>query len=204
LQFLCYEMRATTLCMGERLRAGVFRPCCKVFRYTTLVGALAERFGNREQIHAAGRLLRTRDELLTFAPRERVRNISVVPLQIEYLAEVTGRIYVALNEFTDSWPAEFFLNIGAMKSKGFGASHLYDKQVVGFGKSELRRGRLIVRIPDQERTTEALGVRSVLSPHYGYLFIPTSETSGVYVKSLFEGSEVVAAPFLLEERGETE
>jgi len=32
---------------------------------------------------------------------------------------------------------------------------------------------------------------------YGYLFEPTSETSGIYIKSLFEGSEVVGPKFLL-------
>ena len=38
-----------------------------------------------------------------------------------------------------------------------------------------------------------------MKPIYGYLFEPIDENSGVYIKSLFEGSVVNAPTFLLED-----
>ena len=87
-KFLKYRLEANALCLGERVRGGLFRPTCRVFRYGTLVGALKARFGGRGPIHAAGRFLwpapdANRLEVLSYAPRDRARRLSKLPLAIE-------------------------------------------------------------------------------------------------------------------------
>ena len=71
--FLRYHLRAETLCLGERIRGGVFRPCSPVFRYTTLTGSLTSAFSASSPVHAVARFLpgnsdSNRLETLTFAP----------------------------------------------------------------------------------------------------------------------------------------
>ena len=85
-----------------------------------------------------------------------------------------------------------------MKSKGFGHCRLRLVEVVGF--SDPRIGKLAMRIPQEDEVKNAFGIRKVTLPIYGYLFRPTSTTGGVYVRSLFEGSEVVGLEPVLESR----
>lgn len=200
-EFLRYRLGSDALCLGERVRGGLFRPCCRVFRYGTLVGALKANFGETEPIHAAGRFVprgpdTNRLEVLTYAPRSRARVLSKIPLSIEYVANVSAELFVLSTGFTQTWPSEFTLSMGAMKSKGFGHCHVKLLEVVAFSRP--RKGRLAMRIPEEGEVENAFGIRNVLSPFYGYLFKPTSATSGVYVRSLFEGSEVVALEPILE------
>ena len=79
--------------------------------------------------------------------------------------------------------------------KGFGACKLeFTKEITD---PNISRGILATRIP-----CSFLGmfmIRSVVKPFFGYLFKPTSDASGVYVKSIFEGSEVVGPNVLLKE-----
>jgi len=194
---------AETLCLGERLRGGLFRPCARVFRYSTLVGALKAHFELSSPIQATARFLpggpdTNRMEILSFGPLDRGRGLSEVPLEIEYLSNVNAEVFILKTGETVHWPRRFSLSMGAMKSKGFGRCQLNFKDEVSCQTPAI--GELCVRLPDVESIREVFGIRNVLAPVYGYLFRPTSPTSGVYVKSLFEGSRVVGYDILLTRR----
>lgn len=197
--FLHYELTAETLCLGERLRGGLFRPCGRVFRYSSLVGALKAHFEISDSIHAIARFLpgapdNNRMEILSFAPHDRGRSLSVVPLAIEYLSNVYAEVFILKTDETVRWPRYFSLSMGAMKSKGFGRCRF--KFVDEVLCQIPIMGELCVRLPDVEGIRDAFGIRNVLTPVYGYLFSPTSHISGVYVKSLFEGSRLAGYDIL--------
>ncbi len=204
--FLRYHLRAETLCLGERIRGGLFRPCSPVFRYTTLTGSLTSAFSASSPVHAVARFLpRGRDsnqlETLTFAPHDRGRFISTIPLQIEYFANVEAELFIAKTADHERYPRTLAFSMGAMRSKGFGRCEMeFDQEVTCRNP---RRGRLGVRLPDTPEVRNVFGVRNVLTPRYGYLFSPVNASAGTYVKSLFEGSTIVAYPIILEPTDES-
>lgn len=179
---------------------GTFRPCSTVFRYTTLVAALKSAFGTENGLHAVARFRRTaqsnRLETLTYAPRDRGRSVSIVPLQIEYLADVDADLFVLKSQQTAMLPRSFDFAMGAMRSKGFGRCTA--ERVREVPCDIPHTGTLCFRVPDLDEVKQALGIRNVLEPRYGYLFVPESLTSGTYVRSLFEGSRVAAYDVLLQ------
>ena len=201
-EFLRYRLDAETLCFGERQKEALFRPTSEVFRYSSLVGALKSVFGESDgnPIHAVGRFRhKPARQMLGYAPRDRGRLISTVPLEIEYLTNVQAEVFVLKNSFTQTWPREFSLSIGAMKSKGFGRCRLTREGEVQYSRSSIRKGELVVRVPDNEEVKSVFGIimPSDGSAVYGYLFKPTSQTTGVYVRSLFEESVVMAYDLVL-------
>lgn len=194
-----YTVQAEALCLGERIRGGVLRPCIDVFTYTGLVGALKARFPHPyRSIHAVGRFRNAHREILIFSPRERGREASVVPLEIECLTGVQADLYVQLNDFTVTWPSSFVFRLGAMKSKGFGQCRARKVGEVKAGEPQI--GKLIMRVPDNQDVLDALGIEEVVAPVFGYLFQPERGGTGHYVRALFEGSTVKADPILLAER----
>lgn len=194
--FLHYKLESDLLCLGERIRGSIFRPCLDVFTYTGLVGALKARFPHPYRpIHAVGRFINKKRQMLTFSPRDRACETSVVPLQIEYLSDVEAELYVELNDFTSTWPEQFILRLGAMKSKGFGECRI--TKIGEVKPAEPTCGRLAVRLPDDQKVLEAVGVSKVKAPRYGYLFEPDRGGTGHYVRALFEDSYVKACPILL-------
>lgn len=196
--FLRYKLEANLLCMGERIRGSIFRPCLDVFTYTALVGALKARFPHpTRRIHAVGRFINKRRDMLVFSPRDRGRGVSVVPLEIEYLTDVEADLFVEHNDFTATWPEAFILRLGAMKSKGFGECRI--SKTGEYKPEEPQEGKLAIRIPDDEKVKQALGLAGVRSPVYGYLFHPDRGGTGHYERGLFEESDVLADPFLLQE-----
>jgi hypothetical protein len=199
--FLRYRLRAETLCLGERIRGGVFRPCSPVFRYTSLSSALASALGTASPVHAVARFLRdnsdsNRIETLSFAPHDRGKLISVIPLQIEYFANVNAELFIAKTSDSALCPAMLQFSMGAMRSKGFGRCEI--EFVAETTCVNPVRGRLCVRLPDTAEVRSVFGIRNVLAPNYGYLFSRTAAPSGAYLRSLFEGSTVVAYPVILD------
>jgi len=192
-----YTLTSEMLCMGERIKKGTFRPTVKTIPYTQITGALKAVFGDKD-IHAVGHLIEggkhNKVEYLTYSPRERKLETSKLPLTIEFLTGVLGKIYVLENDDTKEFPEEFEVYMGAMKSKGFGLCTL--KRSNEIGEIKPKPGILNTRIPEEH--VDKFGIRNVIKPVYGYLFKPTSETTGVYVLSLFEGSQIVGPEFLLE------
>jgi hypothetical protein len=97
------------------------------------------------------------------------------------------------NDSTTVFPPQFEVFMGAFISRGFGLCRL--KRVKLVDSDPPKQGILRTRIP--MNNLETFNIRKILKPVYGYLFEPTSLTSGVYVLSLFEGSEVIAPEFLI-------
>jgi hypothetical protein len=203
-EFLRYRLQADTLCLGERIRGSLFRPCLDVLTYTALVGALKARFPQPfRTIHAVGSFTRdpgdptvNQGEILSFSPRDRGCEVSVVPLEIEYIANVRAEVFVLHNDFTTTWPHQFTMRLGAMKSKGFGHCRMALDGTVP--RSNPRPGILVSRLPEDQSVLDVFSVRKVLSPVCGYLFRPESGGTGHYARSLFEGTSLVADPIILQ------
>lgn len=195
MKFIEFDLTSDALCMGERIKGGRFRPCAKTIRYSQISGALRKKFGI-EEIHAAGYLLDNgyKIDYFTYSPKDKSRAISKVPLQVEFLSKVQGKVYVLENNFTADLPQSFEIFMGALISKGFGLCKLSKQKTI---ETKYRKdpGILKTRIPLDKQ--KIFGIKNVIKPVYGYLFEPTSPTSGIYVLSLFEGSEVVAPEFLI-------
>jgi len=190
-----YELQADKLCLGERVKGGLFRPCdTRAIRYSAITGALRSVFGG--DLHAAGYFLESpehnRVEYLTYSPRDDAIGVSKLPLTIQFLADALGRVIVKTPQ--ELLPDTFELNMGAMKSQGLGYCHF---QLLGPATMEPVRGRLLTRLPAHRAVD--FEVQRVIVPIYGYLFEPTSPVSGDYVLSLFEGSKVYGPKCLVKE-----
>ena len=196
--FLEYELRSELLCIGERTKKGTFKPCVKTIPYSSITYALRNTL-ERDDIHAAGMLdekyLSDIDKhrgIHVYSPRHRYEDVAKVPLNIEYLIDVVGRVYVLFENKIDP-KASLEINMGAFRSKGFGRCSLVFKGEVE--APAVKRGILFTRIP--EKHFDAFGITRVEKPVYGYLFEPKDILSGRYVKSVFEGSIVMGYDFLL-------
>lgn len=197
--FLAYELRSQMLCLGERAKGGLFRPCAGVFGYCAVTGTLSAYFPQMGPLRAMARFVDghsgNKRRILSFSPRDRARGLSIVPLEIEYLADVRAEVFVLLNEETAKFPQAFEISMGGMKSKGFGKCELERKKDVVVCKNP-QLGTLRARIPEESNVMQAFGVRNVLRPIYGYLYRPTSSAGGIYQRSLFEGTRLVAYDIL--------
>lgn len=201
MDFLIYELTAAALCLGERAKGNLFKPCLQTIPFSAITGALNRRFGedgDAEGFKGVGFLEkaveRNRGELLTYSPRDRVREVSKIPLQVEFLADVLATILVLASERAARLPERFELELGGLRSHGFGRAQLIFRERLAAGNP--RPGSLRVRLPEEE--APSFGIVRVEAPVYGYLFKPTREKPpGVYVRSLFEGSRVVAPEPLL-------
>ncbi|MDI6810970.1 MAG: hypothetical protein QMD80_04745 [archaeon] len=168
-------------------------------------------------------------DYLTYSPRDRGIETSKLPLTVEFLTNVLGHIYILKNGDTKDLEEEFEIVMGALKSKGFGRCKLkkvqefeitfcgkYNKEecvkILNMCKERIdenlicveimnkANGLLNTRIP--EKYLEKFGIKRWEDrPIYGYLFEPTSKTSGIYVRSIFEGSMIAGPEFLLEKGG---
>jgi hypothetical protein len=201
MKFIKYRLTSDMLCMGERLKKGTFRPTIGTIPYTQITGALKAVFGDKD-IHAVGHLVEDKKHnkvgYLTYSPRDRGIETSKLPLTIEFLTDVLGSVYIVKNEVTKDFSEEFEIRMGAMRFRGLGLCTLRKSEEIP--NITPKPGILNTRIPEEH--LEMFGVRKVLKHVYGFLFKPLSDTSGVYVKSLFEGSEIVGPKFLLEHGGE--
>lgn len=200
MEFIEYDLFSPALCLGERMKGALFRPCLKLaIPYSQITGALRRKFGG--EIHAAGYFIPgngyNRVQQLVYSPRDRVQGISRLPLQAEFLADARGKIFVVKNDDATSLPTEFEIFMGALISKGLGLCKLRRSRIIG--KVHLTRGLLQTRLPCSE--VQLFGVRNVIAPVYGYLFKPSSLIAGAYVLSIFEGSDVVAPECLVSPLG---
>lgn len=194
MEFIEYEITSDILCMGERIKKGTFRPCITTIPYSQITGALKATLG--KEVHATGCLTQDGEhnnvEYLTYSPRDRSTEISKLPLTIQILTNVLGRVFIVMNNSVEL-PNQLSLIMGALKSKGMGRCKL--KKIREIKNPATKRGTLNTRIPFDLK--EKFGIKNVVKPEYGYLFRPTSPTSGVYVISLFENSEIYGPDFLM-------
>lgn len=197
MEFMEYRITSDALYMGERPKGNIFKPCIKTIPFSQISGALNAKFG-KSNFKAVGYLTGNSEfnqtNYLIYSPRDRNSSVSKLPLQVEFLVNVLGKIYVFKNEDSKSLPDTFEIGIGGLRSKGFGNCLLHRERDLE-GK-EVSRGVLNIRIPLEEK--DSFNIRTILKPVYGYLFKPLPNTfTGNYVLSLFEGSEVVGPKFLL-------
>jgi hypothetical protein len=195
--FIEYSIHADALYIGERMKGNIFKPCINTIPFSQISGALNAKLG-RTDFKAVGILAGNsefnRTNYLTYSPRDRNSGISKLPLQVEFLSNVSGKVFIVENEASKYLSNEFEIFLGGLKSKGFGRCTLrHSKKIADITP---KKGLLHVRIPLEEK--DAFYIREIKRPVYGYLFKPIPNTfTGNYVISLFEGSEVVAPSFLL-------
>ncbi len=204
MELLEYRLTAETLCLGEVVKGGIFKPCCKTIRYSSITGALRRHcgdspdIGDENRLHACGYLIKgdglNNTEYLIYSPRDRAIELSKLPLQVEYLTNVQARIFVVGNDAGKKLPDRFTLNMGGMISKGFGVCDLV--KIATHNNPRPKQGRLMTRIPLKH--LGLFGIRECKVPIFGYLFEPHSIDTGEYTRSLFEGSIVVAPEFLVD------
>jgi hypothetical protein len=167
--------------------------------FSQISGALNAKFG-RDDFKAVGCLsgnstFNTISSMI-YSPRDRYVSSSKVPLQVEFLSNVSALVFVKQDSATDFLPDHFDIFLGGLKSRGFGECHLEKSRIVD--GSKVKPGKLKFRIPCDEMVS--FNIKKVIKPVYGYLFKPLPETfTGEYVLSLFEDTEVVAPNFMLKE-----
>jgi hypothetical protein len=201
MSFLEYQLKSEALCLGERVKKGTYRPTTMTIPYTQITGALKTLFGG-QNIHATGCISSAKKIYLTSSPKDNVIGSSKLPIITEVLTNVVGRIFIVKNEETGNLPNSFEIMIGALKTKGLGVAQLLKtREIILIDKrAYLKHGLLNTRIPLEHLAKFAIEFdREKMRPVYGYLFKPTSLTSGYYSLSLFEGSEVYGPREFLKE-----
>jgi hypothetical protein len=191
---------------------------------------LREHFGFN-QIHAVGTLINDLQnehnivDSLIYSPGDRVRGVSKIPLQVEFLTNVRGKVYIFKNQVTERLfePLDLFeIFMGAFRSKGFGKCVL--KKIGEVDTEDILKdengmsmpGLLNTRIPIKPESneeykefiqtanptrflTEKFGIRKIIEPKLGYLFEPDEKRiSGRYVLAVFEGSKMIGPRFLIQ------
>lgn len=219
MRFWEYNLSADTLVIGERIKKGTFRPlipsfspddkdskvCYRPLPYSIIVGALREFLGVGFDIpvHAAGYLTEGNEESLIIAPQDNFTGVSKLPITIQYLTKVKGKLFILVNEHTEKLLSGFNMVMGGMRYKGFGLCSL--KRLREHDEIDKAKGILLTRIPEDVLEEFGIEIDSGQNGPYrwGYLFKPTSDNGGVYVKSLFERSGVEGYKFLLEVQHES-
>jgi hypothetical protein len=197
MNYIEYKLISEALYLGERPKGNIFKPCVKTIPFSQISGALNMKFG-LQSVKAVGYLAENSDfnrvNYLIYSPKDRTSGVSKLPLQVEFLTNVLGRVFVLEDNSTSKFPNNFEVALGGMRSKGFGICILEKVQLLK--GEEVMKGILNVRIPVEEQ--ETFNIRDIKKPVYGYLFKPIPHTfTGNYILSLFEGSEVVAPKFLI-------
>jgi hypothetical protein len=201
MSFLEYQLKSEAMCLGERVKKGTYRPTAMTIPYSQITGALKALFG-RQNIHATGYICNAKKTYLTFSPKDNVTGSSKLPVITEVLTNVDGRVFIVKNEDTNDLPSSFQIMIGALKTKGLGVAQLFKIREIMLKdkKAYLKHGFLNTRIPLEHLAKFAIEFdEEKMKPVYGYLFKPTSLTSGYYLLSLFEGSEVYGPREFLKE-----
>jgi hypothetical protein len=202
MSFLEYKLKSEAICLGERIKKGTYRPTAMTIPYSQITGALRAFFGRRN-IHATGCIVNYAQKgYLIFSPKDNVTGTSKLPVTTEVLINMEGKVFVVKNEDTADFPNNFSLMIGALRTRGLGVAQLKkirEIEMIDKGKF-LKHGILNTRIPLEHLDKfEVIFDEKRMTPVYGYLFKPTSISTGDYVLSLFEGSEVRGPEFLLKE-----
>ena len=147
MEYLHYTFQSETLCIGERIKKGTFRPTVMTIPYTTITGALKSYFGG-EEIYAVGCIESYNSkDYLTYSPRDRRTGVSKIPISLEFLVNVRGHIYILKNKEAEEIPDRFKLKLGALRVKGLGYTQFIKNGIVEVDESRLEYGELNTRIP---------------------------------------------------------
>ena len=147
MRFLKFGFSSDMLILGERFKKGQYRPVITTIPYSQITGALQAIYGNgryngdAKQIHACGYFLFTDEtefrekhiKALTYSPRNRHLNSSILPIYTEFLYNVEGFVYLKENDdvkeiVQDASKGDLSLWMGGLKSKGFGSASLILKE----------------------------------------------------------------------------
>jgi hypothetical protein len=200
-----YKLEAETLCLGERNKKGTYRASISsCIPYSQITGALRAQYGGGEHefdLHGVGRLTDFGRKTIVQGVRDRVLDRSTLPIEAEILVNVTGRVYIPINDYTEHLPDPIQeLKLGAFRSRGVGRCKLTKCRggaALEIEEDAMQQGRLAVRLPDDPAVLSLFGIQKTLMPVYGYLFRPDEQhVSGQYVRALFEGS-IVRGPKVL-------
>jgi len=184
-----YKFYSDFLCLGERVKGGVYRPSAKTIPYSQIRGALKEEFGCK--LHAVGVIDSCEIGHLAITPKDRLNDGVRLPIRAMFLEEVKGKVFVVDEDKT--LPEEFFINMGGLRSRGFGLCHLKKEDMVDEEK-DIDEGWLRTRIPKD--LIGIFGIK-VIKPRYGYLYESIDVETGKYILSYFEGSKVKGPKFLI-------
>lgn len=194
MNFLHYELKADILCLGERIKKGTYRPTIQTIPYTQITGALRAYLSYRE-VHAIGNISKFKSiDQIVYSPRDRTSDVSKLPITVEALSNVVGNIFIKNNG--EVFPEEFSIVLGALRTKGFGRSKLKYLGKIDMTEDTLSEGKFNSRIPVEHLDKFMI---TVIRPVYGFLLKPISPTEAIWVKSIFEDSEIKAPKFLLKE-----
>lgn len=215
--FYEFDFTAKMLCIGERIKKGTYRPCVLTIPCSTISGALVDYTG-LDDIVAVGyfdNVHQNIKKLAVFAPQDSVSRNSKLPLTVEYLENIQGKVFILQNQtiktsetILENLPKENdqsstirTFTMGALKSKGFGSCTLEFVKELKENDFEVVEGKLKSRIYADEKYLGFFGIsiNQIIKPVYGYLFRPMSVDDGCYHLSLFEDSIVKGFSFLVEE-----
>jgi hypothetical protein len=127
-----------------------------------------------------------------------VTGVSKVPLTVEVLTDVKGKVFIKGKGGEEPPFRKLRLLLGALRSKGLGECCLTYRRLA---KLEHKEGELRSRLPEAEKGE--VGIKEVLKPIYGYLFHPHKDPSevytisGTYIRALLEGSLVKGYSFIV-------
>ena len=194
-----YNLTSECLCIGERVKGGVYKPSAKTIPYSQIRGAIERKLGLT--VHAVGVIdsIEGTDHL-TIGPKDRSTDIVRLPIKAMYLKGVKGRIFIINeNNISNKLGNDITLYMGGLRMKGFGECFLSNKREFEVKEEGFEDGILNTRIPID--VAGVFGI-TVLKEKLGYLFEPEDEETGKYVLSYFEGSKIKGPEFLLERRSE--
>jgi hypothetical protein len=201
-RFWEYKLKAEILCLGERVKKATFRPSVRTIPSTQISGALRAVLGR--EVWAIGYfdedyLKAPKVRHMVHAPRDVATGVSKIPLIVEVLEDVRGRVFIeAWAEEPEAEHQRIELVLGAFRSKGLGHCTLcYSPRPVD---TDVRQGKLLSRLLEEEK--EKVGIEEVIKPLYGYLFKPDPDPAqyaigGHYVRALLEGSIVRGYAFIV-------
>ena len=163
------------VCLGERVKKGTYRSTIDTsIPYSQISGALFARFN--QPYHAVGVLHQSQTEHFSFALQDVARGVAKLTLDVSALSKIRASVYVWNDpSIPDELPIHFDVQIGALRSKGFGLCHFDNKRVVSAADQAIIPGELRTRIPETQLARFDI---DPLSPLYGYLFEPDADRLG--------------------------
>lgn len=207
-QFFKLSFRSDLLYIGERIKKGTFKPSIAPISskyrsksrahqvlplpYSTITGAIKSILGDREDIHAIGKILNYKKEYMSVAPYDTAICLAKLPITIEYLTGVEGEIYV---QKTDGFYSPDLIRnelcLGGLKSKGFGKCDIVSSIEIE-PKRTKGEGIFQSRVYYEDHILKQFGIskENIIKPFWGYLFRKTSIVDGYYEKSIFENTIV--------------
>lgn len=200
-----------SICIGERFKGGVLRPCQTTIPSSTIYGAFKHYLGI--EVKAVGLFIKGTYKIseFTYSVRYIATGISKMPIISQILSpyradnaklvgfekysmdKILANIYIVPEYYDYFSLINLSFQMGALRSKGFGKCKVAE---VFLEEYPIKQGLLNVKI--REEDYEAFRLR-IIEPVYGYLFKPDEHSiSGMYKRALFPGSLVNAPEVLIE------